>query len=276
MDRLLFGTAGIPLSTSQPDTVNGIQRVADLELDCMELEFVQKVYLKKPEAELVREVSQSTGILLSAHAPYALNFNARQTSKIRISQSYLFNAAHIAALCGAQSIVFHPAYYMGDSSEKTAQTVVKYIAEVLQKIEDEKIHITLRPEVSGKSSQFGSVTEIADLCTRLTGLAPCVDFAHLHARTGSYNSYTEFASILDEIIKILGNESLNNMHIHLSGIEYSATGEKRHLPLKESDMRYMEALKVLKDYNVSGMVICESPMQEYDALLLKESYYDLP
>ena len=50
------------------------------------------------------------------------------------------------------------------------------------------------------------------------------------------------------------------------GIEYTAKGEKRHLPFEDSDMKYAELLRVLKDYNVSGMLICESPVMEEDAL----------
>jgi deoxyribonuclease IV len=281
MAKLLFGTAGIPLSTPPASsgellTMKGIQQAAELGLDCMELEFVQQVYLKKPDAEKVGKFAKDLGIALSAHAPYALNFNAREAQKIRISQSYLFTAAEIAYICGAKSVVFHPAYYMGDSSEQAYKTVKTALSEVLEKMDEKGIAITLRPEVSGKVSQFGTVSEIAGLCSELPNTLPCVDFAHWHARTGAYNSYAEFASILDEISNTLGKDSLNNMHIHLSGIEYTAKGEKRHLPFEDADMKYLELLQVLKDYNVSGLLICESPIMEEDALLLKNSFKSLP
>jgi len=41
MDKLRFGTAGIPLSTEEPNTLNGVRRVRELGLDSMELEFVR-------------------------------------------------------------------------------------------------------------------------------------------------------------------------------------------------------------------------------------------
>lgn len=280
MSKLLFGTAGIPLSTPPAtngdlQTIKGIQRVAELGLDCMELEFVKQVYLSKPNAEKVAKFAKDANIALSAHAPYALNFNAREAQKIRISQSYLFSAAEIAYICGAKSVVFHPAYYMGDTSEQAYQTVKTALSEVLEKMDEKGIDITLRPEVSGKVSQFGTITEITDLCSELTNAMPCVDFAHWHARTGAYNSYKEFASVLDEISSILGKEALDNMHIHISGIEYTAKGEKRHLPFEDADIKYVELLQVLKDYNVSGIVICESPVMEEDALLIKNVYNSL-
>ncbi len=280
MAKLLFGTAGIPISTtpaksSELQTIAGIRRVAELGLDCMELEFVNRVYLNKTNAELVRIAAEESKISLSCHAPYALNFNAQEIQKIRISQSYLFSAAQIADICGAKSIVFHPAYYMGDSSEITYENVKKNLSEVREKMDENDVGITLRPEVSGKVSQFGTVTEIVNLCTELKNTAPCIDFAHWHARTGINNSYKEFTAILDEVENKLGRAALDNMHIHVSGIEYTAKGERKLLPFKESEMQYMELLQALKDHNISGLVICESPIQEYDTLLLKESYSSL-
>jgi deoxyribonuclease-4 len=62
------------------------------------------------------------------------------------------------------------------------------------------------------------------------------------------------------------------MHIHISGIAYSAKGEIKHLILNESDFRYEEWIQALKDYGVEGRVICESPNLEQDALTLKKLY----
>ena len=65
------------------------------------------------------------------------------------------------------------------------------------------------------------------------------------------------------------------MHIHFSGIQYSTKGEIKHLAFKDSDLNYVELLKALRDYEVKGLVICESPILEDDALLLQETYNDL-
>jgi deoxyribonuclease-4 len=42
--------------------------------------------------------------------------------------------------------------------------------------------------------------------------------------------------------------------------------------LKNSDFRYRELLKALRDFKVEGMLICESPNLEEDALMLKGEY----
>jgi deoxyribonuclease-4 len=43
----------------------------------------------------------------------------------------------------------------------------------------------------------------------------------------------------------------------------------------ESDFQYWEMLRTLKDYDVKGMVICESPNREEDALRLQATYNSL-
>jgi len=98
----------------------------------------------------------------------------------------------------------------------------------------------------------------------------------LHARSnGKYNSYEEFRSVLEDSEKMLGKEFLKNMHIHISGIEYTSKGERRHLVLKDSDFKYQELLRALKEFDCRGVVICESPNIEVDALLLKKTFEEL-
>ena len=226
-------------------------------------------------ARLVAEVATREGVKLSAHAPYFVNLNAREPEKIRASQNRLLQTAGVASLCGAQSVVFHTAFYLGDSPEKTYDTIKKYLEETLNQLKRENNRMWIRPEVMGKHSQFGTIEEIVNLCTELEGLAPGLDFAHWHARTGTYNSYPEFVSVLHRIKERLGRAALDNMHVHLSGISYGGKGEIKHLGLKESDLQYVGLLKALKDYEVKGLVICESPNLEDDALLLQATYNNL-
>lgn len=272
MAGLLFGTGGTPHSSETNTTIDGIRRIAELGLGCMEVEFVQGVRMGEAGARLVAEVATRERVKLSAHAPYFINLNAHEPEKIRASQDRIIQTARIAALCGAESIVFHAAFYIGDPPEKTYSRVKESLGEVMHQLKRENNRVWIRPEIMGKPSQFGSLEEILDLCTELEGVAPCIDFAHGHARTGAFNSYPGFASILQQIKERLGKAALDNMHIHVSGIAYGEKGEKKHLTLKESDFQYAELLQALKNYDAQGMVICESPNLEEDALLLQETY----
>jgi len=275
MKQLLFGTAGIPHSAETRTTLDGVRRIAELGLGCMEIEFVRRVSLGEDGARLVAEVAVSAGVKLSAHASYFINFNAHEPDKLRASQQRLLQAARIANICGARSVVVHTAFYLGDPPEQTFDTVKKYLDEVLIHLKQENNDITIRPELMGKPSQFGTLAEILRLCSEMNGLAPCIDFSHWHARTGANNSYQEFISILKSVEESLGRDALDDMHIHFSGINYGPKGERNHLNLDESDLNYAELLQALKDYGVKGLVICESPNLEEDALLLQEKYKSL-
>lgn len=275
MEKLLFGTGGTPLSTIKKSTVDGIKRIAELGLGCMEIEFVQGVKMGEASARVVAETAAKERVKLSAHAPYFINLNAHEPEKIKASQGRLLQAARIAAICGAESVVFHAAFYLGDSAEATYNKVKKYLGEVLDQLKQENNRVWLRPEVMGKHSEFGTLEEILNLCSELKGLAPTVDFAHWHARTEKFNSYPEFDSVLQQIKQRLGRAALDNIHIHISGIAYGKKGEIKHLDLKESDFQYVEFLKALKAHDVRGLVICESPNLEEDALLLQTTYQTL-
>jgi deoxyribonuclease-4 len=47
----------------------------------------------------------------------------------------------------------------------------------------------------------------------------------------------------------------------------------KHLNLKDSDFRFDEWIEALKDLDAEGMVICESPDRETDAVMLKKLYW---
>ena len=275
MDKLLFGTGGAPHSSRTLSTIDGIKRIAELGLGCMELEFVQGVRMGEAGARLVAETAQREGVKLSAHGPYFINLNAHEPEKIVSSQERILQTARIASVCGAESIIFHAAFYLGDPPEKTYSSVKKYLAEVINQLKRENNGVWVRPEVMGKPTQFGTIDEILKLCTELEGVGIGMDFAHWHARSGLSNSYPEFASVLQQIGQRLGDQALNNMHIHVSGIAYGGKGELKHLNMPESDFKYVELLRALKDYDVKGIVICESPNLEEDALLLQQTYNSL-
>jgi deoxyribonuclease-4 len=273
--ELFFGPAGIPHGSKSSSTRVGVEYVAKFGLGCIEIQFVQGVKMGEKAALAVREVATKNGIKLSAHAPYFINLNAHEPEKINASKERLLQAARIAAICGAWSVIFHPAFYLGDSPNEAYETIKKHLEEVVTLLEKENNKVMLRPETMGKHSQFGTLEEILNLSAEVEGVAPCLDFAHWHARTGAANSYQEFVAILDQVEKRLGRQALDNIHIHLSGIAYGRGGETKHLLLEESDLRYKELLRALKERQVKGLLICESPNLEEDALLLQQTYQEI-
>ncbi len=263
-----FGTAGVPKSSKDRSTLGGIRTIKELGLDAMEVQFVRGVKMKKEIAEEVRDLAKSLGVELSVHAPYYINLNANEEKKVEDSIKRLVETAKIGGIF-TRKIVFHPGYYLKSSKEGAFKRIRDNLRRALEEIERLGLKVELRPETTGKPTQFGEVEETLRLCHEL-GLKPCIDFSHIHARMrGAMNSYEEFTSLLETVEKELGKDAIKDLHVHVSGIEYGLKGEKKHLNLRESDFRFEDLLKVLKDFKAKGTVIVESPNLEEDAIMLK-------
>jgi len=274
---LLFGTGGVPISAQSRSTEAGIERIAELGLGCMEVEFVQGVKMSPEIAVSVGALAARKNVVLTAHGPYYVNLNAIEPQKIHMSKERILQTARIAALFGARSITFHAAFYLKNTPAETYAAVKKQLQQVVNTLRKEGNRVMISPEVTGKHSQFGTLEELLQLSSEMEGVAPCIDFSHWHARTGKANSYREFIAILDQVERKLGRPGLDNMHIHLSGIAYGNKGEIKHLMLPDSDLQYTELLEALKERKAKGVVICESaPDLEKDALLLQQTYRELP
>ena len=272
MDRLRFGTAGKPIST-KGDTLNGVEQVRKLNLDAMELEFVHSINVSKEKAPLIKEVAKKHDIILTCHSPYFINLNSDDKKKFHASIGYIVNSAKILSLCNGWSVCFHAGYYQGQDPNKVHEKIKEAVKKIVNEVKEFDKNIWIRPEISGKKSQFGDLNEVVKLSNDIEQVMPCIDFSHFFAReTGKHNTHEEFKKILEQIEKGIGKEALQNMHIHVSGIAYGDKGEKNHLILEESNFNYRDLMKALKEFKVKGVLISESPNIEEDALLMKKSY----
>ena len=275
MKKLIFGTAGIPLSSKGP-TEKGIAQVRNLGLDAMEMEFVHSINISPEKAPLVKKAAQEHNITLTCHAPYFINLNSLEKTKLYASKYRILQSANILNMCGGWSVCFHPGFYQKSTKEEAFARVGKAIEDISKEMNKSGNDVWIRMETTGKETQFGNIDEILEISSQFDNVMPCIDFAHLHARTnGKYNTNKEFQEILEKVEKKLGKKGLENMHIHLTGIAYSEKGEKNHLNLKDSDMNYKDLLRTLKDFKAAGVVISESPNVETDASMCQKEFEKL-
>lgn len=275
-ERLLFGTAGVPNSTAKKNNpIEGVKRIHEIGLDCMQLEFAHGVRMKEEVSSGLRKVSYELGVPLTSHGPYYINLNAREQDKIDSSVERIIQTAKISDLCGAESMTFHAAFYMKDSPYDVFDLVEKSMNVIEERLGRLDIEIELRPELTGKTSQFGSLEELIQLTKQVNSCLPCLDFSHLFARTKQYNSYEDFMYLLKLVEQELGRDQLNNLHIHISGISSNSKGDLKHLNLNESDFNWKELIKALKDQDCRGYIICNSPNLEDDAMMMKEYYMSI-
>lgn len=305
--KVRFGTGGIPLSTAKRDTAQGIARLRELGLDHMELEFVYSVYLKDSAYEEVRAATEEHDVSLSVHGSYYTNLASEDKQKWHASITRLVKAAQVGNVVGAKSITFHPAFYGKRESDVVLSQVVEALQKALAELEDTKI--MLAPELTGKGSQFGTIEELVQIVKEFGGVNSktkvrfCIDFAHNHARqNGAFAEEDDFRKFFDYIFAELGEEVGQALHMHMSAIEFSEKGERNHLTFLDSldaykaegidipelEEHYKELeqknrlgggkqdwqalLRVLKEYEIGGYLVCESPNLEHDALLMQRYY----
>lgn len=276
-DNLNILTAGMPLSTGKGGYPRAFEILKDMNLDGMEVEFVHGVRMSKDTRELLKKISSEQNFVLTSHGPFYINLNSKEPDKVEASVQRIVETAQAAHDFGGYSITYHAAFYMGANKETVFNQVKTQTRKIVEILEKNNINdIWIRPETTGKSTQWGDYEEIIRLSKEFEIVLPCIDFSHIHARTGGeYNTYDEFCKILDRISTELGQRAIDNFHAHLAGIEYTAKGERRHLIFEDADMNYKDLLRAMKSFGVKGALVCESPNIETDAKILKDFYISL-
>jgi len=273
-----FGTVGSPISTlNKPGgSVGAVLRSAELGLYALELGWVRSVRVSEETCAAIQATASAQQVAISVHAPYFINLNADEVEWPK-SRQRLMDAAHYGRLAGATDIIFHPGSYFTRPAAEVLPGSIARLQGCVDELRAADNPVILRPETMGKSAMLGSLEDTLQMSRKIDGVEPCLDFAHLHARTGdgSMNTYDEWARLLQAYADALGGSALQELHIHLSGIEYGEKGEKEHLPLKESDLDLQALLRALHSFDCGGRILCESPVMEDDAVYIKETWESL-
>ena len=197
----------MPLRTGKGSYVSAFDVLKEMNLDGMELEFVHGVRMNDEHRKFVKE--QSKNFVVTAHGPFYINLNSKEEEKIDASVQRIIDTAS----------------YMGADKETVYNRVKTQTKRIVDVLEREKIKVWVRPETTGKATQWGDEDEIIRLSKEFEQVLPCIDFSHLHARSaGEYNTYDEFSRVLEKMGNELGQYALDNFHGHLAGIEYTAKG----------------------------------------------------
>ncbi|MCR8454421.1 MAG: TIM barrel protein [Crenarchaeota archaeon] len=271
--QIYVGPAGVPISCPKKDTISGIKCVYNLGLNLMEIQFVRGVKMREDVAEQIAKISQELGIRLTIHAPYYINLASDDSNIVERSiKEWIYESVKLASLMGAKCVVFHPAAYGEKSPEETYRIVRNNVMRVLDLTSDFE-NVYLCPETTGKGGQFGSFEEIIKLVEEIDHLRliPCIDFAHIHARTGgTLKTTNEFIAILDRYYKFISRRPIKIIHIHFSCIEYTEKGERAHLALEARDPAFENLAEALKNFKFDEVqIVSESPILEQDALLMR-------
>ena len=215
------------------------------------------------------------GILMSLHTPYYISLSGVETEKRLKSIDYISRSLHAAELLNADTVVIHT----GSAAKITRDEAMALAADTLRKnLEvngDTQIKMGL--ETMGKINQLGTLDEVIELCRISPLYHPVVDFGHLNARNrgGYFTCADDYRRVFDSIATALGDEYAYNLHCHFSKIEYTESGEKKHLTFEDKlyGPEFDGLCEAIIKEGVCPRIICESAgtMAE-DALFMKKMW----
>ena len=249
-------------------------------LDAYEYSFGKGFTLPDDTAVKIGEEMKKYGITVSIHAPYYINFATPTDEMAEKSYYYVIESLRKLRLMGGTQLVVHPASQGKMTREEAVELTKKRLEVLKQKIIEngyDDMYVCL--ETMGKSAQIGTYEEILDFCKIYDRFLPTFDFGHINALTqGTLKTYDDYKKIIDRSIEVIGLERTKLAHIHFSKIEYGSKGEIKHLTLEDNvyGPDFEPLAKLLKDYDLNCVVICES--REYmgrDAMILKNIYQNI-
>ena len=262
-----FGPAGYPPGSKNPE--DGFNITRSLGLDALEVEFVRGARISEEKARANGQLAKDRDIRLSCHAPDFISFNSDKPETRDKSVEYVLDTVRAAHWLGAYIIVIHAASY-GKTPETATQSVIDGLNRCKEIMDDEGIKdVTLGIETMGKTGQWGTLPEISEVMRSVDGTVPVLDVAHTHARFhGSLRTEQDCRDLLDQFFPLAGPIA----HFHISCIKYGDKGEISHLPLEAADPDMSMFARAVETYDKECTFICESPLQEKDAVVFR-SYF---
>nr|WP_027365446.1 TIM barrel protein [Desulfotruncus alcoholivorax] len=266
-----FYAAGFKSSLDMPGWL------AQMGLNAYEYQCVRGVHIKEETARKLGEAASRHGLALSIHGPYYISLATTDEGIKEKTKKHFLDSIRAARWMGAGVVVFHPGGSSGKDRAGNLKRAGDYLVELLKIAEAEGLgEVKVAPETMGKPSQLGNLEEVLELCTLNDKIIPAIDFGHLHAAgAGALGTEEKFAEVLDRIEEVLGKQSVKNLHIHFSPIEYTKAGERKHRTTLDDgygpDFTFLA--RQIKKRGMSPTVICESSgRQAEDALVYRKIY----
>ena len=278
-----FGTAGISDSFDAMGFKNSLDIPAYIErfqLHAFEYQCGRGVRLGLDKAAEMARRAEKPDILFSVHAPYFISMSSMVEDTRLKSIDYILQSCRLVRALGGRRVIFHSGSCGKQSREEALEKALDTMQRMVKAVDEEGFDdITLCPETMGKIGQLGTLDEVLALCGVDKRITPCIDFGHLNARTlGGIQTKQDYADILDRMQQVLQDERAQNFHVHFSRIEWSKGGEKRHWTFADTQFgpEYPPLIQLLKERQLSPVIICESAgTQAEDALSMQEYYQSL-
>jgi len=250
---------GPPRLPSRESPEAAVELLAAGGYTACELDFEGGFWMEWRFAERLGELARERGIALSVHAPIAAFLgHLERDAKYRRAVGMLDHSAGIAAVAGAEPVVFHPGFLLGRPREDALDAVCQQLGELRERLEPKGRAVPFGLEIMGRVRELGSAEDVLTVSARLGWVRPVLDFAHLHAVSdGAFTGVEAFAAVLEAADALL--EADVPFHVHFSDIAYANRNETKHLPYGEGTLRAEPLRDALHRFSRPATVITESP-----------------
>lgn len=259
-------------------TLDAPEWIRKIGLDAYEYEAGNGLAAGEAMLSAIGKRARENNIHMSFHTPYFISLSGVEAEKRLKSIGYIRQSLDAAKLLGAKTIVVHTGSAAKITREEAMRLAADTLIKTLESVDTYGIKIGL--ETMGKKNQLGTLDEVIELCKLDSAFVPVVDFGHLNARDcgGVFKTADDYLRVFEKIGEELGDDIAKYLHCHFSKIEWTDSGEKKHLTF--ADEQYGPAFEPLVEAIVRGglspTVICESAgTQSSDALAMKKYYKEL-
>ncbi|MEE0967863.1 MAG: TIM barrel protein [Clostridia bacterium] len=281
MLKAKFGPGGNAESfyaAGHKSTIEAFGWLKEIGLDAYEYEAGNGLRTSEATLSAIGKKAREHGILMSLHTPYFISLSGIEEEKRLKSIDYIKESIRAAELLEADTIVIHS----GSAAKISRDEAMALARDTLIRVSDavSGTQVKLGLETMGKKNQLGTLEEVIDLCKTAPCYVPVVDFGHLNARDcgGVFVTKDDYRRVFYRIGEELGKDIANNLHCHFSKIEYTASGEKKHLTFAQSDFgpEFEPLAQAIMEYDLAPRIICESAgTQAEDALYMKRACLEL-
>lgn len=257
-------------------TLDAPKFIKEIGLDAYEYEAGNGLSASPDMLASVGANAKKEGVKMSFHTPYFISLSGVVPEKRLNSINYIRQSLDAAKLLGAGTIVVHT----GSAAKITREEAMSLCRDTLEKtlLAVDTYGIKIGLETMGKVNQLGTLDEVIELCKIDPAFVPVVDFGHLNARDlgGVFNSADDYIRVFEKISNSLGADIAENLHCHFSKIEWTGSGEKRHLTFEDTvyGPGYEALMEVIYKNNLSPTIICESAGTQSDDALSMKRYYE--
>lgn len=256
-------------------TIDAPMWVKSIGLDAYEYEAGNGLSASPKILEAIGMEAARNNIKMSFHAPYFISLSGVVEEKRLNSINYIRQSLDAANLLGADTIVVHTGSAAKITRDEAMRLAADTLVKTLSAVDTYGIKIGL--ETMGKINQLGTLDEVLELCRIDSALVPVIDFGHLNARDlgGVFVSADDYLRVFDKIDRALGASVAENLHCHFSKIEWTGSGEKRHLTFEDQTYgpNFEPLIETIYKNNLSPTIICESAGTQSDDALAMKNYY---